>query len=71
VAAYVLAAAKAGDQPAVARDSRIRHRNGNQIADFLYAANPRHWPKQEMRAMTGFTARALAWPTCSATGSWR
>ena len=67
----MLAASKAGDQPAVERDSRIRHRNGIQIADCLYAANPRHWPKQEMRAMTGFTAGALARPTCSATGSWR
>ena len=51
VAADVLAAAKAGDQAAVERHSRIWYRNGNQIADFLHKANPRHWPRREMRAM--------------------
>jgi hypothetical protein len=51
VAADVLAAAKAGDQAAVARHSRIWYRNGKQIADFLHKANPRHWPRAEMRAM--------------------
>ena len=51
VAADVLAAAKAGDQAAVERHSRIWYRNGKQIADFLHNANPRHWPRAEMRAM--------------------
>ena len=51
VAADVLAAAKAGDQAAVERHSRIWYRNGKQIADFLHEANPRHWAKREMRAM--------------------
>jgi hypothetical protein len=51
VAAYLLAAAKAGDQAAVERHSRVWYRNGNQIAGFLHKANPRHWPRQEMRAM--------------------
>ena len=51
VAADVLAAAKAGDQAAVERHSRIWYRNGNQIADFLHETNPRHWPRAEMRAM--------------------
>ena len=51
VAADVLAAAKAGDQAAVARHSRIWYRNGKQIADFLHKANPRHWARREMRAM--------------------
>jgi hypothetical protein len=51
VAADVLAAAKAGDQAAVERHSRIWYRNGKRIADFLHEANPRHWAKREMRAM--------------------
>ena len=51
VAADVLAAAKAGDQAALARHSGIWYRNDEQIADFLHKANPRHWAKREMRAM--------------------
>jgi hypothetical protein len=51
VAADLLGAAKAGDQAAVARHSSIWYRNGNQIADFLNKANPRHWARQEMRTM--------------------
>jgi hypothetical protein len=51
VAADLLGAAKAGDQAAVERHSRVWYRNGNQIADFLHEANPRHWARAEMRAM--------------------
>ena len=51
VAADLLGAAKAGDQPAVERHSRVWYRNGNQIGDFLHKANPRHWPRREMRTM--------------------
>jgi hypothetical protein len=51
VAADLLAAAKAGDQAAVERHSRVWYRNGNQIADFLHKANPRHWARAEMRTM--------------------
>lgn len=51
VAADLLAAAKAGDQPAVDRHSRVWYRNGKQVADFLHRANPRHWARGEMRAM--------------------
>jgi hypothetical protein len=51
VAADILAAAKAGDQVALQRQSRIWSRNGNQIGDFLHAANPRHWGRKEMRRM--------------------
>jgi hypothetical protein len=51
VAADLLAAAKAGDQAAVERHSRAWYRNANQTGDFLHAANPRHWPRREMRSM--------------------
>ena len=51
VAADLLGAAKAGDQAAVERHSRVWYRNGNQIADFLHKANPRHWARGEMRRM--------------------
>jgi hypothetical protein len=51
VAADLLGAAKAGDQAAVERHSRIWYRNGNQIGDFLHKANPRHWARMEMRTM--------------------
>ena len=51
VAADLLGAAKAGDQAAVERHSRVWYRNGNQIADFLHKANPRHWARAEMRTM--------------------
>jgi hypothetical protein len=51
VAADLLAAAKVGDQAAVERHSRAWYRNANQIGDFLHDANPRHWPRREMRAM--------------------
>jgi hypothetical protein len=51
VAADLLGAAKAGDQAAVERHSRVWYRNGNQIADFLHEANPRHWARAEMRTM--------------------
>jgi hypothetical protein len=51
VAADLLAAAKVGDQAAVERHSRAWYRNANQIGDFLNDANPRHWPRREMRSM--------------------
>jgi hypothetical protein len=51
VAADLLSAAKAGDQAAVERHSRVWYRNGNQIGDFLHEANPRHWARREMRTM--------------------
>jgi hypothetical protein len=51
VAADLLGAAKAGDQAAVERHSRIWYRNGKEIVDFLHKANPRHWARNEMRTM--------------------
>jgi hypothetical protein len=50
-AADLVLAAKAGDQAAVKRHSRAWYRNANEIADFLNEANPRHWPRGEMRSM--------------------
>jgi hypothetical protein len=50
-AADILAAAKAGDQAAVDRGVAAWHRNGNQIADLLNSANPKHWARGEMRKM--------------------
>jgi hypothetical protein len=51
VAAELLGAAKAGNQAAVERHSAAWYRNANQIADLLNEANPRHWPRREMRSM--------------------
>jgi hypothetical protein len=50
-AANLVLAAKAGDQPAVERHTRAWYRNANEIADFLSEANPRHWPRGQMRSM--------------------
>jgi hypothetical protein len=50
-AAGLLGAAKAGDQAAVERHSDAWYRNADQIADVLGDANPRHWPRREMRSM--------------------
>ena len=51
MAADLLASAKEGDQAAVERHSGAWYRNAREIADFLHAANPRHWARGEMRAM--------------------
>jgi hypothetical protein len=51
LAADLVLAAKAGDQAAVERHSSAWSRNANEIADFLNKANPRHWPRREIRAM--------------------
>ena len=50
-AADLLAAAKAGDDVAVDQHRRAWYRNANEIADFLHDANPRNWPRREMRSM--------------------
>jgi len=51
LAAELIAAAKAGDADAVQTTSDAWYANANEIADFLAAANPKHWPAAEMRAM--------------------
>jgi len=50
-AADLLAAAKAGDTAAFDEAQAAWYANGNEIADFLHAANPRNWPRREMRMM--------------------
>jgi hypothetical protein len=50
VAVELLQAAKAGDTAKVTDESARWYANGNEIADFLAAANPRFWPKKAMRA---------------------
>jgi hypothetical protein len=50
IAVDVLQAAKAGDNAAFDRANARWYANANDIADFLAAANPRFWPKDQMRA---------------------
>jgi hypothetical protein len=50
-AVTLLQAAKSGDQTQIGTASAAWYRNANQIADFLHAANPRRWPRAEMRTM--------------------
>ena len=50
-AAALLSAAKAGDSAAVDEAAAAWYANGDEIAAFLGAANPRHWPLNEMEAM--------------------
>jgi hypothetical protein len=51
IAVDVLSAAKAGDAPGLARAQARWNRNADQIAAFLASANPRSWPRAEMRSM--------------------
>ena len=51
IAADLLGAAKSGDSEAVEDASARWDANGQEIADFLYAANPTNWPRGEMRSM--------------------
>jgi hypothetical protein len=50
-AVALLQAAKSGDQARIAKAKAAWYVNGNQVADFLHAANPRNWPRREMRTM--------------------
>ena len=50
-AVALLQAAKSGDQDRIKQASDAWYANGTQIADFLHNANPRNWPKGEMRSM--------------------
>jgi hypothetical protein len=51
IAADLIAAAKAGDDAGVARESARWDANARQIATFLHRANPRHWPRAVLLAM--------------------
>jgi hypothetical protein len=50
-AAEVVAAAKANDSAKLADANKRWSANGDQIADFLSAANAKNWPQAEMRKM--------------------
>jgi hypothetical protein len=50
-AVAVLEAAKSGSAQAVATAKAAFFANGNQVAAFLHAANPRHWTLDDMRTM--------------------
>lgn len=50
IAVELLQAAKAGDTDAFNAANTRWYANGNDIADFLAAANPRSWPDAVMRA---------------------
>jgi hypothetical protein len=50
-AVALLQAAKVNDSAALAKAHDDWYTNANQIADFLSSANPRNWPKGEMRSM--------------------
>jgi hypothetical protein len=50
-AVELLKAAKSGDQAQIDSAGAAWYANGKQIADFLHAANPRHWERGEMRSM--------------------
>jgi hypothetical protein len=50
IAVELLQAAKAGDQEKLEDASKRWYANANDIADFLAAADPEHWPQETMRA---------------------
>jgi hypothetical protein len=50
IAVEILQAAKAGDDENFAGARSRWYANADDIADFLAAANPRWWPRREMRA---------------------
>jgi hypothetical protein len=50
-AVAVLKAAKSGDAAATATAKAAFYANGNQVARFLHAANPRHWSLGAMQTM--------------------
>jgi hypothetical protein len=50
-AVALLQAARAGDQALIEQRSAEWYANGNEIADFLNRANPRHWPRRDLRRM--------------------
>ena len=51
IAAEILQAAKSNDTAALEDAVTRWYANADNIAEFLHAANPRHWPLEEMKAM--------------------
>lgn len=71
LAAGVLAAAKAGDRAELAAAKDQWYANGNDIAAFLYTANPAHWPLADMRTMMkDHLDNTLAEAVAHLTGEW-
>ena len=67
----LIAAAKAGDTAKVASTKDAWYANGDRIADFLASANPRNWPRAEMRQMMrGHLDRTLAEAVDHLQGNW-
>src|SRR3954447_16546509 len=50
-AVALLQAARAGDQGLIKQRSDEWYANARQIADFLHKANPRNWPRTDLREM--------------------
>ena len=50
-AVALLEAAKSGDASATAKAKAAFYANGNQVARFLHASNPRHWSMRAMETM--------------------
>ncbi|HEU4977810.1 MAG TPA: hypothetical protein VFT42_02845 [Solirubrobacteraceae bacterium] len=50
-AVTLLAAAKSGDNGAIAKAKAAFYANGDQVAAFLHTANPRHWSLHAMKTM--------------------
>ena len=51
IAAEILQAAKSGDTAALEDAVERWYANADDIAEFLHAANPKHWPLEEMKTM--------------------
>lgn len=51
IAAEILHAAKNGDTAALEDAVARWYANADDIAEFLHAANPKHWPLEEMKSM--------------------
>lgn len=51
IAANIVTAAKAGDSARVTSEDKLWRQNSNDIAAFLHAANPKHWPLETLRSM--------------------
>ena len=51
IAAEILVAAKSNDTTALEDAVERWYANADDIAEFLNAANPKHWPLEEMKAM--------------------
>jgi len=50
IAANIVTAAKAGDTAKVTSENKRWHSNATDIAKFLHAANPKHWPEATLQS---------------------